>query len=150
MNLKEIKVLHISIFSLSIIFGVILAMCVGTEFAVDLWWFNSLGCTAYFALKEGYRDTIALMVTLILTVVFYINFRLASRFSGTEQGLKNMRKDTGLMARTLKNLFNKYYIILSVILSIPVLIPVYTNWETVLLFFFTRIILYIISIFGND
>lgn len=138
MDINNINFPRISFITIIIALGTLLIVYIATDLVVEFWWFKSMGYTQYFALREGYRDTITLIVTLLLTVIFYVNFRLVSLFCSPEKKLNIVRDHSGLTTRITKKLFNKYYFFLSFILSVPVLIPVYTNWEAVLLFFFSN------------
>ena len=109
-----------------------------TNFLIDLWWFETLGLGSYYALRETYRDLLLLFVTIVISSIIYINFVIIPRLfpvgpaddAQSEQNIYSSLPFKLLSSRTT-------LVLLSIILSIPVLIPVFNNWESFLLFFFS-------------
>ena len=60
---------------------VLLALAlVFSDFIVDLWWFDALGYGLYFWQRLLYRYVVFTLATLLFFTVFFLNFRIASRF----------------------------------------------------------------------
>ena len=137
MNFKSPNFSRIFLYTFIITLSLILIVYLAIDYAVEIWWFTSLKYLEYFAFRDGYKDSIGLMVTLILSTIFYINFRLAIKFITEAAVVEELNDDRGLIAGILKTRSFKRFIPLSILLSIPVLIPVYANWETLLLYFFS-------------
>lgn len=107
------------------------------DLIIDFWWFSSLGYWVYFAIRDGYKWTVVCLVAVTLMTIFFLNFLLISKFikSKTEKVLKSNNSTT---IQWLKSRSIWFYSILSMLLIIPLVIPVYFNWEKVVLFFFSR------------
>ena len=108
------------------------------NFLIDLWWFETLGLGYYYALRETYRDLLLLFVTIVISSIIYINFVIIPKLlpvhlvDGTQSDQHNYRSGPFKLLSSHSKL-----VFLSIILSIPVLIPVYNDWESFLLFFFS-------------
>jgi uncharacterized membrane protein (UPF0182 family) len=129
-----ISVALLSISVLSLIVGIAL-----THFLVDLWWFSSLDYGIYFWLRLLYRYLLSGAVTVIFFLIFFLNFLVASRYLGVEEGVAS-RTGFGSKYRRLLHLFQTgsliVYTPLSFILAIVIALPFYREWEAALLFLF--------------
>jgi len=111
------------------------------ELFVDLWWFQSLKLEAYFWLKLLYKFFLSGAVTLFFFTIFFLHFWIASRFLGLnppDEVLKDnvkRRKFQGF-ADTFMSGSVKIYTPISLILSVVIALPFYTQWEISLLYFF--------------
>nr|HIL74985.1 UPF0182 family protein [Rhodospirillales bacterium] len=135
MSIERIHLKRLVIFALV----VLVIMTATTYFLVDMiiefWWFDSIGYAFYYATREGYRDLFALFVTLLLTAIFYANFVLythlkKAHFIADVTEYNQQRS-------SLPSLSLRFFIPVSLLLSIPIAIPVYLNWESFLLYFFS-------------
>jgi uncharacterized membrane protein (UPF0182 family) len=86
----------------------------------------------YFAMREGYRDGITVKVTLLFAALFYVNFIIAR--TNLNASIPAGDNDN-FLSRLLKSRSIKFFIPLSFLLTIPILIPVYSNWENILLYY---------------
>lgn len=94
------------------------------DFLLELWWFNSLDLGSYFLLRESYAFLVILCSSIFFIVLAQLNLVTIPR-----------RLDGQSHFFLLKN---RYFSWLGCLLiSIPLLIPIYTNWETFLLFYFS-------------
>ncbi|RLA17827.1 MAG: hypothetical protein DRQ62_14530, partial [Gammaproteobacteria bacterium] len=101
-----------------------------TEFLMEFWWFRSLELGGYFILRESYEWLVKIATTILLAYLVYINFSYIPR----ALSLHNITNNKGLLA-LLQN-HKKVLWLLSLIVVIPLLIPVYANWESFLLYYF--------------
>ena len=101
---------------------------------IDFLWFKSLKYAMYFAMREGYRDGITVKVTLLFAALFYVNFIIAR--TNLNASIPAGDNDN-FLTRLLKSRSIKFFIPLSFLLTIPILIPVYSNWENILLYYFS-------------
>ena len=100
------------------------------EFLMELWWFRSLDLAGYFILRESYEWLVKIGTTVLLTSLVYFNFAYIPRALSLHDATDNR----GLLA-FLQN-HKKVLWLLSLLIVIPLLIPVYANWENFLLFYF--------------
>ncbi|MBT6576788.1 MAG: COG1615 family transporter, partial [Gammaproteobacteria bacterium] len=100
------------------------------EFLMELWWFRSLDLGGFFVLRETYDWLVKIGTTILLTCLVYLNFSYIPRALSLHQDADNK----GLLA-FLQN-HKKVLWLLSLLIVIPLLIPVYANWESFLLFYF--------------
>lgn len=111
------------------------------DFFVDLWWFDSLGYSFYFWQRLLYRYVIFAGVTLLFFLVFFLNFWVASRYLGTTAPSPSQQKPSSLQA--YKDVYKMFrtgsmwvYTPLSLILTIPVALPLFFQWEAFLFYVF--------------
>lgn len=101
------------------------------NFLLELWWFRSLNLGSYFIFRESYEWLVKFGTSILLTCLVYVNFAYIPRALSLHNGVDNK----GLLA-----FLQKHKIILwltSLVLVIPILIPVYQNWESFLLYYFS-------------
>jgi uncharacterized protein len=122
------------------------------NFFVDLYWYNSLGYTSLFLLKLLYKYMVFLGVTLIFFLVIFLNFWLASRYLGcTLSGeCRPEVTKTGKLIQAFRSGSLKVYTPLSILLAIPLAIPLYKQWEKALLYIFGPNSGVIDAVFGKD
>ena len=114
-----------------------------TDLIVEFWWFKSIDYAFYFTMREAYRDFLFLGVTLFLAIIFYANFALfihhkKNYFSSTLT--EHPQQESSFLRLSIY-----YFIPISLLLAIPISIPVYLNWESILLYFlftFSRLTLF--------
>jgi hypothetical protein len=121
--------------------GYLLTRRTTLEIIVDYWWFSSLEYTLYFFQRLIYPSLVFLVVTVVFFLLFFLNFRIASRFLGNTETVKKGGK--GLQEpdrRDIVKLFRtgsmRLYTPLSLVLAILVAIPLYRIWEKTLLYLF--------------
>ncbi len=98
-----------------------LAVYFGGNVFMEWWWFSTLKLGYYFVQRELYRDVITILVVSICTGVAFANLHFISW----------AMRDFVQAWHPKKNLW-----LLSVLLSLPIVIPVYRHWEDFLLYFF--------------
>ncbi len=118
----------------------ILASVFGIDYLLDIWWFNSLGYEFYYWQRLLYRYAVFGLVSLFFFLIFFLNFWVASRF------LKHstVGEDNTDQSRR-RRLFKKFqtgsmwvYAPLSLVLSIPIAMPLFGQWQEFLLYLFGR------------
>lgn len=113
-----------------LIFCAAVVVFFAAEFLMELWWFSSLKLGGYFVLRENYEWLVKLGTTVLLTSLVYLNFVFIPR----ALSLQHSYNSRGLLALLIKH--KKTLCLLSLFVVIPLLIPVYANWERFLLFYF--------------
>jgi uncharacterized membrane protein (UPF0182 family) len=108
------------------------------NFFVDLYWYGALGYTGVLLLKLTYKYLIFVGATLFFFLVIFLNFWVASRYLGcTLAGeCKPEATKTGKLIQAFRSGSLKVYAPLSVILAIPLAIPLHKQWESTLLYVF--------------
>lgn len=112
----------------------VLANFLFTDFLVDVLWYRSLGYTRLFFLKIGYKYLVFGAMTLIFFLLIFFNFWTASRYLGATMGHKEEKLKK--VIRAFRSGSMKVYTPLSLLLAIPLALPLYQQWENALLFFF--------------
>ncbi len=109
-----------------------------TDFLVNIWWFDSLGYELYFWQRVLYKYAVFGSVFVCFFLIFFLNFRVASRFLGTSPGSKKRAPDS---LGSYQRLFHEFrtgsmwiYTPLSMVLSVAIAIPLYEHWEDFLLY----------------
>jgi len=118
------------------------------DLIVEFWWFKSIGYALYYTMREGYRDILFLSVTLFLTMIFYANFVLFTQHK--KNHFLTALPDSTQDGPSFLRLSICYFIPFSLLLAIPISIPVYLNWETFLLFFFSTNAGFSDPVYGKD
>jgi uncharacterized membrane protein (UPF0182 family) len=108
------------------------------NFFVDLYWYGALGYSGLFFLKLFYKYLVFIGVTLFFFLVIFLNFWIASRYLGcTFSGVcRPGVTKTGKLIQAFRTGSLKVYTPLSIILAIPLAIPLYEQWEAALLYIF--------------
>ena len=107
---------------------------VTTHFLVDMWWFESVGYAFYFWQRLFYKYAVFTVVAVVFFLVFFINFRFASRYLGkarTSDGDRLVQR-----IRRLRMESRMVYIPLSLVLATVIALPMYRHWHKFLLFAF--------------
>jgi uncharacterized membrane protein (UPF0182 family) len=133
---------------LLVLFGILIALAAAygafvytyLDTVIDYWWFSSLGYGGYFILRLLYRYLVFSAVTLLFFLIFFLNFRIASRFLSdaspppeTGDSKKKQLPDLARMFRTGSMLV---YGPLSLVLAVFVAYPAFGRWESFLFFSF--------------
>ncbi len=108
------------------------------DFFVDFYWYSSLGYSGLLFLKLLYKYLIFIGVTLFFFLIIFLNFWVASRYLGcTLSGeCKHEVTKTRKLIQAFRTGSLKVYTPLSIILAIPLAIPLYEQWEAALLYIF--------------
>lgn len=107
------------------------------NFFVNFWWFSSLDLSSYFWLRPLYRYGILIVMTTFLLGIFYLNFKIALADKPSDETPdKPSDKSPDKPQERLKPRFLKFWIFISFLLSLPVVIPVFKHWDKALLFIF--------------
>lgn len=122
-----------------------------TDFLVEISWHDSLGFLTYYLMRIGYRDIIALVITVIQGCFIFLNFTLIPvlfKFKPASLFPKpSLRHNLScLLFRPSIRLF----FISAIIFTIPILTPIYLYWEGFLLFFFNAGSNLTDPVFGRD
>ena len=130
---RAILLLGVGAVSLLIIYAIF--QIVFLDFFVDLWWFQSLQYGGYFLLRQFYRFLIGGGLTLVLFLLFFFHFWIASSYLGfNRESTLNPRLQKTLRFFQIKSL--KFYTPFALILAVVVALPLYRKWELTLMFLF--------------
>jgi len=122
------------------VFGLALSLFF-SNFLVDLWWFDALGFRLYFWQRLLYRYLIYVGVTAVFFIIFFLNFWIASRYLGATVPPPAKLKPRSVQAyKDLLKMFRtgsmKVYTPLSLIITIPVALPLFHQWQAFLFYVF--------------
>ncbi|BBO75915.1 UPF0182 protein [Desulfosarcina widdelii] len=104
------------------------------DFVVDFWWFQSQDMGVYFLMRWLYRYLVFLFFTVLFFGIFLVNFWIATRLVGMAEGQDAEGKKD--LFKLLHTGLRRFYIPFSLVLALPIAIPMYANWEAALLFLF--------------
>ena len=125
------------------------------DLIVDFWWFTSLDFQEYFWLRLLYKYFILGGVTLFFFAIFFFHFWIAAKYLGVNEREYTSATDQssiklkGLMARFQTGAL-EVYLPLSLIMAIIIALPVFYQWEDVLLYLFAPPVGIDDPVFGND
>ncbi|BBO90175.1 UPF0182 family protein [Desulfosarcina ovata] len=124
--------------ALTVLVAIILTMVLlkfsFVNFLVDWWWFQSQHMTLYFFLRIVHRYLVFVFFTIVFFAIFFFNFWIASRFIGFADRESN--RDKRDLVKRLHESMQRMYLPVSVIMALPVAVPMFLNWEKALLFLF--------------
>lgn len=128
---------------------------VGTNFLVEVWWFESLGYLFYFFQRLLYRYIVFGSVTLAFFLIFFLNFWVASRYLGTgappgSSEKRASRLATRELARAFRTGSMWVYTPVSLVLSIVISLPLFEKWESFLLYLSAPRMGATDPVYGND
>lgn len=126
--------LRILFYSLGIFIVLALTAYLLLDLIIEFLWFNSLDYALYFVMRHGYSYGITAVVTLLFATLFYVNFILTRTNLKASPATEN---NANFLTELFKSRSLKSFLPFSFLLTIPILIPVYLNWENVLLFFYS-------------
>ncbi len=108
------------------------------DFFVDMMWYGSLGYSGLFWLKILYKYMVFAAATLTFFLIVFLNFWIASRYLGTAEpkGSVKEQKTMARLIRAFRTGSMKLYTPLSIILAIPLAVPLFQQWESALLYIF--------------
>ena len=118
------------------------------DFIVEYLWFESMGYSGYFWVRIFYQYGIPFIATILFFLIFYIHFWIASIYLGTE--LSHADKETKSLAHKFKTGAMEIYTPLSVVLAVLMVIPLFQDWQSTLLFLFGPESGVRENIYGND
>jgi len=104
------------------------------DFVVDYWWHQSQDMGIYFLMRWLYRYLVFLFFAALFFGIFLVNFWIATRLVGMGEGQDAEGKKD--LFKLLHTGLRRFYIPFSLILALPIAIPMYANWEAALLFLF--------------
>ena len=137
MNIIRNRFFHIALGAILLI-AIIVFYCV--NFLMDLWWFDTLGYVYYYGLRETYKNILTIGITVIIALLVYVNFRIIPRLMSNhlpDTASNNQEKKTGWLNKLFTVYSIKLLLPLSVLITIPVIFPIYENWEIFLLYIFS-------------
>lgn len=105
-----------------------------TDFLVEMLWYNSMGQLKLLLLKVAYKYVVLTVVTLMFFGLMFLNFWMASRYLGVTMWHKDAKVKSVIRGFRTGSL--KVYTPLSLLLAIPLSLPLYREWENALLFFY--------------
>lgn len=127
------RVFIVAITIVGLLLGVALFELLFVDFVVDFWWFQSQELSIFFLMRWIYRYFVFAFFAAVFFVFFYVNFWIASRFVGA--GSKQ-DDDSRALGKMLHEGLQRFYFPFSVVLALPIAVPMYKNWQETLLFLF--------------
>ncbi len=109
---------------------------------VDILWFDALGYGLFYWMRLLYRYAVFVAVAVVFFLVFFLNFWIAARFLRAETPPGQAPDETAdpKRRRRLLAAFQTgtiwFYGPLSLVLSIPIALPLFLEWERFLFFIF--------------
>jgi len=103
---------------------------------VDFWWFQSQGLSVFFLMRWLYRYFVLAFFAAVFFAFFYVNFWIAARFLGTTEA--DQGPDKKDLVRRLHTWMQRFYLPFSLVMALPIAIPMFSHWEKALLFLFSR------------
>jgi uncharacterized membrane protein (UPF0182 family) len=143
---KKLLVTAATLLALAVV--VILLNFVFVDSLVDFLWFQSQGLSVYILMRWLYRYVVFAFFTLIFFAFFYVNFWIAARFLGTAETAPHSDKKD--LVKRLHSGLQRFYLPFSIVMALPIAIPMYSNWEKALLFLFSRSSGTVDPLFGKD
>ena len=128
--------------------AVIVLNFVFVDSVVDFWWFQSQGLSVYLLMRWLYRYVVFAFFTAIFFAFFYVNFWIAARFVGS--GEADQQPDKKDLIKRVHSGLQRFYLPFSLVLALPIAIPMYSNWENSLLFLYSRSSGTVDPLFGKD
>jgi len=137
--------------------GVVLLLwsLVAVDYLVDMWWFESLGYLFYYWQRLLYRYVIFGSVSAFFFLIFFFNFWVASRYLGTTSPPVSLTRTSVL--QTYKDLLKMFrtgsmwvYTPLSLVLAIPIALPLFHEWQAFLLYVFGPRTILPDPVYGKD
>jgi uncharacterized protein len=132
--------------------AMVLTGIVGIDYLVDIWWFNALGYGFYYWQRVLYRYAVFALVMLFFFTIFFLNFWIAARYFK-----KQPPQDTASEENRRLKLLSRFqagsiwfYGPLSLLLSIPLALPLFHEWERFLFFIFGRAMGMVDPFLGKD
>ncbi|NOR80228.1 MAG: UPF0182 family protein [Methyloprofundus sp.] len=127
----------------ALLLGVVFAYF-SADFLLELWWFRSLKLGTFFVLREIYAGLVSVSTTVVLTVVVFLNLFTIPRALAFQSDYKS-KGLLGLLQGHTKLLW-----VFSLLVAVLVLIPVYTHWESFLLYFYAASSELTDPVYGRD
>ena len=101
-----------------------------SDFLLEFWWFSSLDLGGFFLLRESYAGLVCVGSSVAFASVVYFNLAYIPRALALDP--ESARK--GLVGQLQSN--KKLLFLLALLITIPLLIPVFNHWESFLLYYF--------------
>lgn len=104
---------------------------------VDMWWHGSLNYLVYYLMRLGYRDVIVVAISLLQGSFIFLNFILIPTLLQFDPA--SLCLSSPLKHKVSKLLFKPsvgLFLISVGIFTVPILTPIYLQWEAFLLFYF--------------
>ena len=128
--------------------GMILLNFVFVDSVVDFWWFQSQGLSLYILMRWLYRYAVFAFFTVIFFAFFYVNFWIAARFVGSAE--VDHEPDKKDLVKRMYSGLQRFYLPFSLVLALPIAIPMFSNWEKALMFLYSRSSGTVDPLFGKD
>lgn len=101
---------------------------------VDALWYHSLGYFKFLLFKTGYKYFVLIGAVLFFFAILFLNFWVASRYLGVTSFHKESKVKQ--LIRGFRSGSLKLYTPLAFLLSIPLALPIFREWENTLLFIY--------------
>lgn len=134
---------------------VVLLLVAARDALIEFWWFESLGQEVYYLQRQLYRYLVFSAAVAIFFALFFVNFRVASKYLGTPGSSQMAAEPNGdhpsspddrrFQARSLA-----FYLPLTLVLAVLVALPLFFYWEEALLFLFAPETGKSDPVFGHD
>ncbi len=116
---------------------VIVASLLLADELINILWFYSAGYEVYYWQRVLYKYLVYTVVTILFFLIFFVNFWTGSRYLGAGGSAPDKHK---WAYKDLYRLFRtgsmKVYLPLSFLLTIPIALPLFREWEAALFYVF--------------
>jgi uncharacterized membrane protein (UPF0182 family) len=130
------KLLVTAALLLALVVAVVLLNLIFVDSVVDFWWFQSQSLSLFFLMRWLYRYVVLAFFTAVFFAFFYVNFWIATRFVGAAE--TDQQPDKKDLVRRLYSGMQRFYLPFSLVMALPIAIPMFSHWEKALLFLFSR------------
>lgn len=117
---------------------ILICSVIGANELIDIWWFDALGYQFYYLQRISYKYLVFGAVSLTFFLVFFLNFWIAARLL-RHMPDKQSQTDKRPYRKVLKTFQSStiyFYAPLSLVLSIPLAMPLYKQWEHFMFYLF--------------
>lgn len=125
---------------LLLVAAAVLASLLAIDYLVDIWWFDALGYGFYYWQRVLYRYAVFALVSIFFFLLFFLNFWVAARYLKRRpvgpDGLDRTRRRKVFQQFQSGSLW--FYAPLSLVLAIPIALPLFRQWERFLFYIFGR------------
>ncbi|MCJ8501050.1 UPF0182 family protein [Desulfatitalea alkaliphila] len=111
---------------------------IGAKELVNYWWFDALGYQFFYLQRMFYQYIVFGGALLLFFLIFLVNFWVAARCLKSCKAPEGAAepKDPGKVIKAFQSGSLLFYVPLSFLLSIPLTLPLYRNWEQFLFYIF--------------
>lgn len=141
MKTKNTRRLRLIAFTLIILAILAAGLYYGKDFLMELWWYTSLDLASYFLLRETYHIAAIAVLVLLLAAMVFANLHIAGKIQQAATGIA--APDGSELPGRQRSLLNRLFhfasplqnMLVSLLLALVLVLPLYPAWEDFLLYF---------------